>query len=138
VAGVFSFSIVADVPPPAPVGAAVEDDSVDSLLVASVGDAAVEVAAVEVVVVLVVLVEVAESAAFSADVLAGGIMSGVLLGIASETLLPPQAASIRAPVSAAPASSVRRPRTDDAHIGRTPARRLSIPRTACTGSVRPA
>ncbi len=43
----------------------------------------------------VVDVEVVSVASFSAEVSLGGVISGVLLGTASETLLPPQAESPR-------------------------------------------
>jgi hypothetical protein len=55
--------------------------------------------------VAVVDVEVVEAAAFSALVSAGGVMSGVLFGAASETLLPPHDASARAHRIAVPAAS---------------------------------
>lgn len=60
-------------------------------------------------VVLAVVVEVeVVCAAASALVLVGGVMSGVLLGTASETVLPPQAPSVTPQSSAAHAASAAR------------------------------
>jgi len=56
----------------------------------------------------VVEVEVVWTAAFSALVSVGGMMSGVLLGTASETLLLPQAPSVIPPSSATHALSAMR------------------------------
>jgi hypothetical protein len=63
--------------------------------------------------VLVVLVDVVEvevfcAAAASALVFVGGVMSGVFLGTASETLLPPHAPSVSPHSSAAHAASMAR------------------------------
>ncbi len=63
--------------------------------------------------VLLVLVDVVEvevvcAAAASALVLVGGVMSGVLFGTASETLLPPQAPIVSPHSSAAQAASAAR------------------------------
>ena len=60
----------------------------------------------DVLVVEVVEVEVVCAAAFSALVSFGGVISGVLLGTASDALLPPpQAPSVAAPSSSASASA---------------------------------
>jgi hypothetical protein len=57
----------------------------------------------------VVVVEVVSVASFSAAVLFGGVMSGVLLGVASDTLVPPQELSPSADsASAAHAASAVR------------------------------
>ena len=61
-----------------------------------------------VVLVDVVAVEVFWAAAVSALVSVGGVISGVLLGTASETLLPPQALSATPHSSAAHAASAAR------------------------------
>jgi hypothetical protein len=59
----------------------------------------------------VVVVEVVSVASFSAAVSFGGVMSGVLLGVTSETLVPPQALSVSAhSASAAHAASAVRGR----------------------------
>jgi hypothetical protein len=55
------------------------------------------VGAVEVV--AVVEVEVVSAASFSAEVSFGGVISGVLFGVTSETLVPPQEASEKAEMS---------------------------------------
>jgi hypothetical protein len=59
-------------------------------------------------VVVVVDVDVVCTAAASAVVLVGGVISGVLFGTASETLAPPQALSARADSSVADAASTGR------------------------------
>jgi len=56
----------------------------------------------------VVEVEVFCAAAASALVFVGGVISGVLLGTASETLLPPQALNVSPHSSAAHAASAKR------------------------------
>jgi hypothetical protein len=95
--GAFSFS--ADAPPAEPTSL---EPSLLGSLVASAVPASLLVEepspVVLVVFVDVVLVDVVCTAAFSALVSVGGVMSGVLLGTASETLLPPQAPSA-APLS---------------------------------------
>ena len=62
-------------PPPSPPSADELDEELSPVLV----EVAVEVVDVEVV----------SIASFSAEVSLGGVMSGVLLGVTSETLLPP-------------------------------------------------
>jgi hypothetical protein len=93
----FSFS-PAEVPPAAPpaplVLSLLAGASFDSLFSASPLDSGVELSPVAVVdVVDVVAVEVVCAAAFSAVVSVGGVMSGVLFGTASLTLLPPPQAA---------------------------------------------
>jgi hypothetical protein len=76
-----------------------------------------------VVVLLVVVVEVVCTAAFSALVLLGGVISGVLLGTASVTLLPPQAASVNPhKIARQPASAIfeRAPKADQAGLAGWP------------------
>jgi hypothetical protein len=65
-----------------------------------------------VAVVAVVEVEVVSVASFSAEVSVGGVISGVLLGVASDTLVPPQAARPRLESSmrALAASAMKRER----------------------------
>jgi hypothetical protein len=55
----------------------------------------VELPVVEDLVVDVVAVVLVRVASLSADVLLGGVISGVLLGVGSETLLPPQAPRVK-------------------------------------------
>lgn len=62
--------------------------SLDSLLGVELEELAPVVGVVDVV--AVVDVEVVSVASFSADVSFGGVTSGVLFGVASETLVPPQ------------------------------------------------
>ena len=68
------------------------------------------VAVVEDFVVAAVAVVLVRVASLSADVLLGGVISGVLRGVASETLPPPQAASVKpqARISAHAPSALRR------------------------------
>jgi len=90
--GAASFSAAA--PPEAPdvAGAlALEDGSLLSLAGVSALEEASPVLLVVLVLVAVVAVDVVCAAAASALVLVGGVISGVLFGTASETLLPPQA-----------------------------------------------
>jgi hypothetical protein len=65
---------------------------------------------VEDLVVAVVAVVLVRVASLSAEVLLGGVISGVLRGVASETPLPPQAASVKpqARISAHAPSALRR------------------------------
>jgi hypothetical protein len=103
----FSFSAAA--PPEVP---AVPDelDPEDGSLLSLVGVSPVEVelSLVFVVFVEVVAVEVVCAAAASALVFVGGVSSGVLLGTASETLVPPQALNAKPQSSAAHAASAMR------------------------------
>jgi hypothetical protein len=104
----FSFSAAA--PPEAPdvLGALVlEEVSLPSLLAASLLEEELSLG-VLVVLVDVVEVEVVCTAAASALVSVGGVMSGVLFGTASETLLLPQALSVSPHSSAAHAASATR------------------------------
>jgi hypothetical protein len=57
---------------------------------------------------VVLVVEVVRAEAASALVFVGGVMSGVLLGTASETLLPPHAPSVSPHSNAAHAASATR------------------------------
>jgi hypothetical protein len=68
------------------------------------------VAVVEDFVLAAVAVVLVRVASLSADVLLGGVISGVLRGVASETLPPPQAASVKpqARISAHAPSALRR------------------------------
>jgi hypothetical protein len=91
-----AFSFSAEVPPAAPpledpALSPLEDPAPVSPLPASPLEDSGEEPSLEVPlgVVDVVEVEVVRAAAFSADVSVGGVMSGVLLGIASEVLAPP-------------------------------------------------
>ena len=83
-----------------------EDDSLLSL--AGVSPEEVVLSLVLVLLVELVPVEVVCAAAASALVSVGGVSSGVLLGTASETLVPPQALSANPQSSAAHAASARR------------------------------
>ncbi len=64
--------------------------SLDSLLGVELDELSPVVGVVDVVAVVDVDVEVVSVASFSADVSFGGVISGVLFGVASETLVPPQ------------------------------------------------
>lgn len=84
----------ADVPPPAPVSLelapSLDFEASPPVLLSSADEPADEPSPlVAVVEVEVVDVEVVSVASFSAEVSVGGVMSGVLLGTASETLLAP-------------------------------------------------
>jgi hypothetical protein len=94
---VFSFSPMAVPPAGEPVAApvpapALEDSELASLLLASLFEDPDEAAPAEL---LVAVVEVRTPAAFSALVFVGGVISGVLFGTASATLLPPHPLSVR-------------------------------------------
>ena len=102
----FSFS-PAEAPPegldslePSPL----EDSPLPSLLGVSLEE---PVPVVLVVLVAVVEVEVVCTAAFSALVSVGGVISGALLGTASETLLLPHAPRLTASSAAQAASAIR-------------------------------
>ena len=79
-----------------------------SLLSLGVVSPLAEVSLALVVLADVVEVEVVCAAATSALVFVGGVMSGVLLGTASETLLPPHAPSVSPHSNAAHAASAAR------------------------------
>ena len=85
-----------------------ELDGASLLSLAGVSLLEEDVSLVLLVLVDVVAVEVVCAAAASALVSVGGAMSGVLLGIASETLLPPQAPSVSPQSSTAHAASAAR------------------------------
>jgi hypothetical protein len=135
----FSFS-PAEVPPPAaldPPEDSLEDSPPVSLLLDPPEDSEEDpspvapVAPVELV--EVVEVEVVWTAAFSAEVSVGGVMSGVLLGVTSETLLPPpQARRVRLARRIADAARPARPieglRTRGAGRRSLPVMRSASPR----------
>jgi hypothetical protein len=86
------FSCSAEAPPELPaVPAELEPEDASPLSLAGVSAVELELSLAFVVFVAVVAVEVVCAAAASALVSVGGVSSGVLLGTASETLLPPQA-----------------------------------------------
>lgn len=102
----------ADVPPAAPLSLE-EELSLDSPPSSVLEDDPVPlVPVVPVAVVAVVEVEVVSVASFSAEVSLGGVISGVLLGVASDTLVPPHAVtpSEARSIRALAASAVRRER----------------------------
>jgi hypothetical protein len=105
------FSFSAEAPPEGvapPVGLEPAAVSLDSLAGVSPLAGDVSLVLVLLVLVVVVAVDVVCAAAASAVVFVGGVISGVLLGTASETLLPPHP-PIAAPHSnAAHAASARR------------------------------
>jgi hypothetical protein len=104
----FSFSAAAPPEAPAVLGAlALEEVSPPSLAGASALEEEPSLVLL-VVLVDVVEVEVVCTAAASALVFVGGVISGVLFGTASETLLPPQALSVSPHSSAAHAASATR------------------------------
>ena len=104
----FSFS-PAEVPPAGELVAepppALEDSEPASLLLASLLEDPVDAAPDEV---LVDVVDVMTPAAFSALVSVGGMISGVVFGTASATLLPPHPETLRAQSTAAEAPSAAR------------------------------
>ena len=83
----------ADVPPAAPLSEELElsSEPVPPDSPVELEDSSLPVVVGVVEVVAVVDVEVVSVASFSAEVSFGGVISGVLLGSASETALPPQA-----------------------------------------------
>lgn len=88
----------AEVPPAAPELLSPEELSpVDSLPPVVLVEASPVVGVVAVL--AVVEVEVVSVASFSAEVLLGGVISGVLFGVESDTLVPPQEARPRAEMS---------------------------------------
>jgi hypothetical protein len=101
------FSFSAAVPPPVPLEAPPLEASspVSFLLLSPLDDAASPEVLVVPVELVEVEVEVVWTAAFSMLVSVGGVMSGVLLGTASETLLPPQAPKVTPPSSTRAATS---------------------------------
>jgi hypothetical protein len=106
---VFSFS--ATVPPagepvaaPVPLPALDDSEPAAPLLVSLLGDPEEAVPAE----VLVAVVDVRTPAAFSALVFVGGVISGVLFGTASATLLPPQPLTARPQSAAAEAATAAR------------------------------
>jgi hypothetical protein len=104
----FSLDSPAEVPPEASL-------SPDELSLDSPPSSLLEVEpvpVVEVVAVAVVDVEVVSVASFSADVSFGGVISGVLLGVTSDTLVPPHALtpSEARSIRALAASAIRRER----------------------------
>lgn len=104
----FSFSAAAPPEDPAVLGVlAVGAVALPSLLAASPLEEELSLG-VLVVLVDVVEVDVVCTAAASALVFVGGVISGVLFGTASETLLPPQALSVSPHSSAAHAASTTR------------------------------
>jgi hypothetical protein len=104
----FSFSAAAPPEAPAVLGApALEGVSLVSLAGASALEEELSLALL-VVLVDVVEVEVLCTAAASALVSVGGVISGVLFGTASETLLEPHALSVSPASSAAHAASATR------------------------------
>ena len=116
----FSFSFSAEAPPdvPAVPGAPAFDDA--SLLSLGVVSPLVEELSLALVVFAdVVEVDVVCAAATSALVFVGGVMSGVLLGTASETLVPPQAPSVNPHSNTAHAASAARALTTVPCAGRT-------------------
>ncbi len=104
------FSVSADAPPEAPDVAGSLVLAGASLLSPVAGSPLEELslAFVVVVLVLVVDVEVAFAAAASALVSVGGVISGVLFGTASETLVPPHALSVSPHSRTAHAASAAR------------------------------
>jgi hypothetical protein len=107
----FSFSAAAPPEAPAVLGAPVLGEV--SLLSLAGASPLVEELSLALLVVLldVVEVEVVCTAAASALVSVGGVMSGVLLGTASETLLEPHALSVSPHSSIVHAASATRPLT---------------------------
>jgi len=92
-----------------------EELSLDSLFALSPEEPAelsleLEVPVPVVPVPVVPVVEVVCAAAFSAVVSVGGVISGVVFGTASDTLVPPHAPSATAQASAAPVASRARAR----------------------------
>lgn len=84
------------------------EDEEEEDVAGSSAAASVELPVVVDVLLFEVLVEVVAAAAFSAEVSVGGVISGVLLGIASATLPePPQALSVTVPANSASATSAR-------------------------------
>lgn len=96
---------------------ALEDVSLDSL--AGVSPLEEDVSPVLLLLVLVDDVDVVCTAAASALVFVGGVISGVLLGTASETLLPPHALMPSPHSNAAHAASARRALTAVPYACRT-------------------
>ncbi len=87
---------------------ALDPDDGSLLSLAGVSPEAVVLSLVFVLLVELVPVEVVCAAAASALVSVGGVSSGVLLGTASETLVPPQALNANPQSSAAHTASARR------------------------------
>jgi hypothetical protein len=107
VAAAFSFS--AEAPPEGPaVLGALSLDGVSPVSLAGVSPLEEGVSLVLLVLVDVVDVDVVCTAAASALVFVGGVISGVLFGTASETLLLPQALTVSPHSSAAQAASASR------------------------------
>jgi hypothetical protein len=106
------FSVSAGAPPEAPdVAGSLAPD--EASLLSPVDGSPEELSLVLLVVVLAVVVVVVDvdaafAAAASALVSVGGVISGVLLGTASETLVPPHALSVRPPSTIAHAASATR------------------------------
>lgn len=96
----FSDSL-ADVPPAAPLSPDDPELSLDSPLPSPLLDDDPEPLDPVVPVAAVVEVDVVSVASFSAEVSFGGVISGVLLGVASDTLVPPHE------LTPTPASSIR-------------------------------
>ncbi len=104
----FSFSAAAAPPELPALGDELDPEDGSLLSLAGVSPLEVELSLVFVVFVEVVPVEVVCAAAASALVSVGGVSSGVLLGTASETLVPPQALNAKPQSSAAHAASATR------------------------------
>jgi hypothetical protein len=103
----------ADVPPEASLSP--DELSLDSPPSSVLEDDPVPLApVVPVAVVAVVDVEVVSVASFSAEVSLGGVISGVLLGVTSDTLVPPHAVtpSEATSIRALAASAIRRERCE--------------------------
>jgi hypothetical protein len=105
------FSVAAAPPDVPSVLGALEAEDGSLLSLAGVSPAAVVLSLVFVLLVELVPVELVCAAAASALVSVGGVSSGVLLGTASETLVPPQALNANPQSSAAHAASAKRPLT---------------------------
>jgi hypothetical protein len=115
------FSFSADAPPEGVAvlaGVELDDGSPVSLAGVSLLDGDVSPVLL-LLVVVVVAVEVVCAAAASAVVFVGGVISGVLLGTASETLLPPHPPIATAHSNAAHAVSARRALTAVPYACRT-------------------
>lgn len=115
----FSEDVFSDSPAEVPPAALLSEDSdfssepVPPDSPVELEDSSPPVVVVGVVDVLAVVdVDVVSVASFSADVSLGGVISGVLLGTASETLLPPHADRLRPPsrIRALAPSAIRRVR----------------------------
>jgi hypothetical protein len=116
------FSFSADAPPEGVAvldGVELDDGSPVSLVGVSPLDGDVSPVLLLLVVVVVVAVEVVCAAAASAVVFVGGVISGVLLGTVSETLLPPHPPIATAHSNAAHAASARRALTTVPYACRT-------------------